>query len=90
MKMMVYSYIYAKFLDLQQLNMVLFVTETMLHWEVSLGIFTVEIWLITEIMLQSDYLKKDKETVQTCRKTIEDLFCGGKRIHATNKLMNKW
>ena len=39
-------------------------------------------------MLQSDYLKKEKEIVQTSRKTIYDLI-GGTKINTTYKVMKR-
>ena len=42
---------------MQKLNNFLIIA-IIIHWEVKLWIFTVELWLIIEIMLQSDYSEK--------------------------------
>ena len=65
-------------LDIQKLNIVLFTIEIILHSEVTLGVFSVELFLIIKIILQSDHLKNYKGTVQISGKIIEDFFGGEK------------
>ena len=71
---MVYTYIYVVLLEIQKLNMLLFIIEIILHWEVILGIFNVKLWLIIEIILQLHHLENYKGTAQMSRKILDDFF----------------
>ena len=86
---MVYKYPYVKLLDIQELSILLFMIEIIINWDVTLGVFTVKLWLIIKIIIRSDNLKKCKGKVHLSREIIYDFLGGEKIIPETYKVIQR-